>query len=91
MSKIEYTDVRTQELIQNLLQSGETTVSFTKKDGSERVMRCTLNQSLIPGDKMPKTDGTSTKKKSDLVQAVFDLDKNEWRSFSWSSVTEVTS
>ena len=35
MSEIEYTDVRTQELVQNLLQSGPTTVTFIKKDGSE--------------------------------------------------------
>ena len=89
MSEIEYTDVRTQELVQNLLQSGPTTITFIKKDGSERVMRCTLNESLIPSDKMPK--GDSTRKLSDAVQRAFDLDINEWRSFSWESVTEVTS
>ena len=71
------------------LYNGTLAVKFIKKDGSERVMRCTLNESLIPVDKLPK--GDSTRKLSDAVQRAFDLDINEWRSFSWESVTEVTS
>ena len=89
MSEIDYTDVRTQELIENLLKSGSITVTFTKKDGSNRVMKCTLNESLIPSDKVPK--GESTRKHNDAVRPVFDLEINEWRSFTWDSVTEVTS
>ena len=89
MSDIDYTDVRTQELIENLLRSGSVTVTFTKKDGSKRVMKCTLNESLIPVDKIPK--GESTRKHNDAVRPVFDLESNDWRSFSWDSVTEVTS
>lgn len=54
-----------------------TTITFTKKDGTVRKMRCTRNVALIPEDFHPK--GST----SDITGAIraFDLDKNEWRSF----------
>jgi hypothetical protein len=58
-------------------------VTFTKKDGSERVMSCTLAESRIPEDKRPKTQNTKT---SDEVCAVFDSEVMEWRSFRWESL-----
>lgn len=54
-----------------------TTVTFTKKDGTERIMKCTRSPDLIPEDQHPK-NGTGD---SDSTLRVFDLDKNEWRSF----------
>lgn len=62
-----------------------TTITFTKKDGSTRIMRCTRNISLIPKEFHPKEgvndSGTSIR--------VFDLDKQEWRSFIAESVTHI--
>lgn len=63
------------------------TVTFEKKEGTERVMRCTLNENKIPGEKMPS--GESKKQKNDEVQPVFDLDVGEWRSFRWDSVKKI--
>lgn len=57
--------------------SNPTTIVFTKKDGTERTMRCTRNPALIPEDKHPKNE---TKESGTSIR-VFDLDKNEWRSF----------
>ena len=88
MSELEFSNVRTKEMIQNLLHLGEVNITFTKKDGTERLMKCTLAESLIPTDKLPK--GTQTKPKTDTVQAVFDLESDGWRSFSWDAVTEVS-
>jgi alpha-glucosidase (family GH31 glycosyl hydrolase) len=65
-------------------------VTFTKKDGTERKMRCTLAESRIPTDKQPKS--AKEKTDSDVIpasQPVFDLDINEWRAFRWDSLTEV--
>lgn len=62
------------------------TVTFTKTDGTEREMRCTQAHDLIPIDKEPK--GT-TRALSDEVVRVFDLDKQEWRSFRWDSIISV--
>jgi WYL_2, Sm-like SH3 beta-barrel fold len=63
-------------------------VTFTKQDGSERAMRCTLVESNIPTDKIPKTTGSPTTSNGSAVR-VFDTEKSEWRSFRWESVTKV--
>lgn len=70
------------DLLQKL-RSGETTVRFTKVDGSERVMRCTLAEDKIPSEKQPKSEGSST---TESAVRAFDLDKGEWRSFRIGSL-----
>ena len=66
------------------LRTGETTVRFTKVDGSERTMRCTLAESNIPSDKRPKEGASASTTGSAL--RVFDLDLGEWRSFRLESL-----
>ena len=64
-------------------------ITFTKRDGSEREMHCTLVEEAIPQDKQPKTktEGSST---AGSAVRVFDIEKQEWRSFRWDSVTKVS-
>jgi len=73
--------------ILNLLRTNQATVTFTKADGSERKMVCTLVESKIPADKRPKSkeseEGSST---VGSAVRVFDLEKGEWRSFRFDSV-----
>ena len=70
--------------LMGLLLNGVATVTFTKQsDGSERVMPCTLNESLIPASKLPK--GSETKEYPGVVR-VFALDVNDWRAFRRDSV-----
>jgi len=64
-------------------------VTFTKKDGTVRDMRCTLCEGRIPADKQPKTEGSTTTDSGSAVR-VFDTEKQEWRSFRWDSVTKVS-
>lgn len=66
------------------LARGIVSVTFTKANGEERVMRCTVNEFEIPIEKLPKGTGPSH---TDEVQRVFDVDKQEWRSFRWDNVT----
>lgn len=61
-------------------------VTFTKRDGTSRTMRCTTAEGRIPADKAPK--GTGTVAVSDAVQRVFDCEVQAWRSFRWDSVIE---
>jgi len=63
-------------------------VTFTKKDGTERAMRCTLVEGRIPADKIPKTATEGSTSAGSAVR-VFDTEKSEWRSFRWDSVTKV--
>ena len=87
----------TRDDMMNLLREGKQTVTFTKVDGTERVMECTLNTSMIPEEKhpvesKPKSDGTPKKESTEVVR-VFAFDVGEWRSFRVDSVkgfTEVT-
>lgn len=65
-------------------------IVFTKKDGTERTMRCTLVENQIPADKLPKTNTEeSGSQTTGSAVRVFDLDKGEWRSFRWDSVIKV--
>jgi len=69
-------------------------ITFTKKDGTERAMQCTLVSSRIPTDKQPKTsvgleEETNSQINGSAVR-VFDTEKQEWRSFRWDSVTKVS-
>lgn len=61
-------------------------VTFVKKDGTERVMKCTLREDVIvPHEK--KTERVKAQNSDTL--AVWDLDKKEWRSFRYDSIKEV--
>lgn len=60
-------------------------ITFTKRDNSVRIMRCTNNLSLIPTSQHP----THTVPHNSEVYRVYDLDIREWRSFRKSSVIKV--
>ena len=81
--------------IRSLLQVTEVTVEFTKADGTIREMRCTLDGSRIPAPPVAgPIDGivkeSKQRKKPDEESIrVFDLDKNEWRSFRFERLQKV--
>lgn len=62
-----------------------TVVTFTKKDGTTRKMKCTRNMSLIPSEFHPKNETEDT---GGAIRA-FDLDKKEWRSFLPENVQRI--
>ena len=70
----------------SMLKMGPARITFTKTDGSERVMNCTLEETALPSIEN-KTD--RIKKINEEVLPVFDLDKKQWRSFRLSQVTQV--
>ena len=70
----------------NVLRTEDVTIHFLKKDGTNRVMNCTLQESKIQ-EYTKKTDRVKTV--STETCSVFDTDKNEWRSFRYDSVTQI--
>lgn len=73
------------DYIKNALQNGELDVKFIKKDGSERLMRCTLKADLLP--EQTDQEEQAEKKTPNLdVLRVWDLEKNAWRSFRFDSI-----
>ena len=88
--------------IKSLLQKSEIKVTFVKADGTDREMLCTLNWDFIPTDKAPKetpttpVDGIVKESKKPRKEPdphslrVFDLEKNEWRSFRFDRLKKIT-
>lgn len=82
------------EMIENFqrhLRNGFVEVTFTKKDGSERILKGTCNLNLISPQYHPKTsessaESTPTRKVSDAVINAFDIEKQEWRSIRKDSI-----
>ena len=69
-------------LIKNL-QKKAMRITFTKVNGEERVMDCTLQEHMIP------ETNESNRKQNEEVLPVFDINKAEWRSFRVDSVMKV--
>jgi len=83
--------------VRSLLQKGAITVSFIKADGAVRDMNCTLDWDRIPADKQPqdvpveKLLETKKRKQPDEHSLrVFDLEKQEWRSFRFDRLKKVS-
>lgn len=74
-----------EELLE-LLKNGSVSVTFTKANGEDRVMKCTKWMDLIPTENHPKTQSTETTQSDNIT--VFDLEKGAWRSFNITKVKE---
>jgi hypothetical protein len=73
-----------------LLRDNICVVTFTKRDGTERVMRCTLKSDLLPAPVATKpTTEVKVRKTNPDTLAVWDLDKNAWRGFSVEQIKEI--
>lgn len=66
-------------------------VSFTKVNGEERMMRCTLRKDLLPSDYVvtEETKERSFHHSNPDVIAAWDVQKGGWRSFRIDSVKYV--
>ena len=73
------------ESLKSILQKHIVKLNFTKADGSQRIMTCSLREDIIkPYDK--KTE--KTKKPNEKVLAVWDIDKEAFRSFKIESLID---
>jgi len=70
-----------------LLKSGIVGVKFTKTDGTERTMKCTLLEGYI--DKYERKTEDREKKVNEDVISVWDVEKKGWRAFRYDSLLEV--
>ena len=62
-------------------------VTFTKVNGEQRVMTCTLQESVLPP--APATESTKERKGNDATVSVWDVNAAGWRSFRIDNVTDV--
>ena len=73
--------------LKNMLTVHPLTVTFTKVDGTERVMRCTLKDDLLPEAYRGK--GTVLTEVTNALR-VYDLDNSGWRSIRVESVLQLS-
>lgn len=77
----------TRDEMRNLLHEKTCQVTFTKVNGEERIMNCTLNMDMVPEDQLPKGTGVVLNENTGVFR-VFDVDKSAWRSFKVECVTQ---
>jgi hypothetical protein len=71
-----------------MLKLGIVHVVFTKKDGTERKMNCTLKESMLPEQPVKVTE-SAKREVSKKTIAVYDLEAKGWRSFALDSVKSI--
>ena len=76
--------------LKSMLAVTEATITFTKVDGTERIMKCTLEANKLPVVELK--EDAKPRKQSDSTKAlrVFDLNKNEWRSFTIKNIKNIS-
>jgi hypothetical protein len=80
-----------QQEIKDALHTNVCTVTFTKVNGDERVMQCTLKEDLLPAQidiEESIQESIQKKKPNPDVLAVYDVTAQGWRSFRWDSLKD---
>jgi glutaredoxin len=77
--------------VKDMLAADVVTIVFTKKDGSERVMRATRKADLLP-PQVDLEEAISNKPKKetpDHIYPVYDVEAEGWRSITWDKITQI--
>jgi hypothetical protein len=85
--------------IEKMLEENVCTVKFEKTNGEKRTMKCTLVKDLLPEvlekvihpaeTRYPHLKEESKRAQNDNIVAVYDLDKDGWRSFRISYLESI--
>jgi hypothetical protein len=78
---------KTRDNLIGIMKDEVVELTFIKKDGTERVMYCTLKEDLLPVTEAKEE--TKERKVNEDVLAVYDVDAEGWRSFRWDSLTQI--
>ena len=78
------------ENLREILSESVIEITFEKVDGTLREMAATLNSEIIPAkEEVEEGVEVKAKAKSDTSLAVWDTEKNAWRSFKWENLKTV--
>jgi hypothetical protein len=75
------------------LHKGVVKVTFTKADGTVRLMAATLDPQLLPvveiKESAPSDKPAKPRKENTTSVRVYDVEINEWRSITWANITNI--
>jgi hypothetical protein len=72
----------TKNTLEKMLRENNVVVTFVKKDGTKRVLNCTLKQDSLPAMK----NTTVSEKKHDHLICAYSVAEQQWRSFIVANV-----
>lgn len=72
----------------SLLKNETVDIEFVKKDGTTRLMTCTLREGALPAQ-VDLEEHVQKKTPNPDILAVFDTINQGWRSFRWDSLKSV--
>ena len=64
-------------------------VTFTKVNGDERIMNCTLIENVVPSSTTVIKEDAPERKVNLDIMSVWDIDAKGWRSFRVENVTRI--
>ena len=76
--------------LRGVLLQGTAVITFTKVDGTERIMTCTLNPTLLPPVVIKEATDKPARKESTTSIRVYDTEISEWRSFVTKSIKNIS-
>ncbi len=76
--------------VKHMLSKNKVTVVFTKKDGTERTMLCTTKAEFMPEVVTESVEPKRQKKENLDTLSAYDLEKQDWRSFTIKSIKSVS-
>lgn len=77
-----------EQMIKDKLHTNVLKVTFTKVDGSTRVMKCTLKEDLVPQTQKTTTDKAVTRVPAPGLISCFDIEAQGWRSFKVANLLD---
>ena len=86
LTKKFFADDVSKQWLKSILHSNICTITFTKKNGDERVMKCTLDEQHFPAIQKEAAEVSEVRQKSAEALSVFDVEAQGWRSFRWDSI-----
>ena len=82
--------LETRDNLKNTLKDCIVKVTFEKTDGTMREMRCTLNNTYLPPQKVLAEGEEPVVRKENLdVLSVWDVEVGGWRSFRMDSIKSI--
>lgn len=77
----------TRQTLIDSLSKGKSKIQFTKVNGEQRTINCTLDEAYLPERKISPSE--TVRKENQDILCVWSLDDNQWKSFRIANVISI--